>query len=148
MQIDIVHLTEILVGFFVSTLTAVGVLVTVLSKSDRQSFNNLEELYEKIEKRMLITEQELETSKAENIRLESLINEYKNSQETMQRRMVILDDEKRNLEKKYQEREKEIKQLLSEKNKEIEALKSDVFKLNQKVRLLERGTAPLPPRKG
>ena len=62
--------------------------------------------------------------------------------------MVALDDEKKDLEKKYQRREEEIKEILFAKDKEVTKLKHDLFTLEQKFKLLEKvGTGQLPPRK-
>lgn len=136
MEIDIVHLIEILVGFFVGTLTAVGVLVSYLSKSDKSAFKNLRELYDTLEVRLRNTEKE-------NKALKALIEDYKDSQELMQAQMVNLNNEKNVLEKKYQEREKDIKIMLGNKDKEIAKLKQDVMSLTRKVQLLGRGTGSL-----
>ena len=100
----------------------------------------MEILYDKLEEKV----KELEI---ENKNLKNDIKEYNKSNVLMQGQMVTLNDEKIELEKKYQKREREIKTLLDNKDKEIEALKKDVLQLTRKVQLLERGTAPLPPRK-
>lgn len=130
MEIDIVHLIEILVGFFVGTLTAVGALVAYLSKSDKSAFKNLKELYDTLEVRLDKTEKKLEISN-------KLVAEYKESQKLMQTQMVTL---------------KQVNDSLQKENKELRAdnkeLNDKIFTLTQKVKLLERGTAPLPPRKG
>jgi len=148
MTIDVVKLIEILVGFFAATLTAVGILVSYLSKSDKQSFANLQQLYSTLEDRLEKAELDLRLAQQDNKRLDGLVSEYKDSQEKMQRRMVALDDEKKDLEKKYQRREEEIKEILFAKDKEVTKLKHDLFTLEQKVKLLEKvGTGQLPPRK-
>ena len=148
MTIDVVKLIEILVGFFAATLTAVGVLVSYLSKSDKQSFKNLQQLYSTLEKRLETAELDLRLAQQDNKRLDGLVSEYKDSQEKMQRRMVALDDEKKDIEKKYQRREEEIKEILFAKDKELTKLKHDLFELERKVKLLEKvGTGQLPPRK-
>jgi chromosome segregation ATPase len=137
MTIDVVKLIEILVGFFAATLTAVGVLVSYLSKSDKQSFKNLQQLYSTLEKRLEQAEKDVEDGKEENKRLDKLVSEYKKSQELMQGQMVTLK-------KKNDELQKENKELKIDN----EELKNEIFKLSQKVKLLERaGTGQLPPRK-
>lgn len=137
MTIDVVKLIEILVGFFAATLTAVGILVSYLSKSDKQSFANLQQLYSTLEDRLEKAEKDLETGKEENKRLDKLVSEYKKSQELMQGQMVTLKREN----DKLQKENKELKQ-------DNEELKNEIFKLSQKVKLLEKvGTGQLPPRK-
>lgn len=124
-----------------SLILALVAFIKALSSVSNKSFKEMETLYDKLEKKV----EELEL---ENKNLKNDIKEYNKSNVLMQGQMVTLNDEKIELEKKYQKREREIKTLLDNKDKEIEALKKDVLQLTRKVQLLERGTAPLPPRKG
>jgi predicted RNase H-like nuclease (RuvC/YqgF family) len=123
-----------------SLILALVAFIKALSSVSNKSFKEMEILYDKLEEKV----KELEI---ENKNLKNDIKEYNKSNVLMQGQMVTLNDEKIELEKKYQKREREIKTLLDNKDKEIEALKKDVLQLTRKVQLLERGTAPLPPRK-
>ena len=123
-----------------SLILALVAFIKALSSVSNKSFEEMEILYDKLEEKV----KELEI---ENKNLKNDIKEYNKSNVLMQGQMVTLNDEKIELEKKYQKREREIKTLLDNKDKEIEALKKDVLQLTRKVQLLERGTAPLPPRK-
>ena len=123
-----------------SLILALVAFIKALSSVSNKSFKEMETLYDKLEKKV----EELEL---ENKNLKNDIKEYNKSNVLMQGQMVTLNDEKIELEKKYQKREREIKTLLDNKDKEIEALKKDVLQLTRKVQLLERGTAPLSPRK-
>ena len=140
-DVNLVNLVEILIGFFVATLSAVGILVSYLSKSDKQSFENFQTLYDELKATSDAQKQEIKD-------LNDLVREYKKSQELMQSQMVNLNYENAELKNKYQQREKEITKLLEAKDREITKLKHDLFELERKVKLLEKiGTGQLPPRK-
>ena len=105
-------------GIVVAILTGITALIKALSSADAKAFKNLQTVVKELENR-------LNDEKAENDQLRADLKVYKETLEKMQKEMVALWNENKQLRAENEEKEKQIR------------------KLSDKVRAMEKATAPL-----